>query len=263
MKLVLADVGLGDGFDDETLRRAMPDNVDQDGSGNIELVEFLNLHQAVRVNMLFQKYDADESGFIDPAEIPSLLHEHSGHVLSEEEIKGALRALDSDKDGHVSLSEFEAWWDNFDAKKRFDSFAPNRDGKVSLAKMRRLLFQTLGREWVERKSSWIRNQMAKHEDEDVMLTFDEFRPWYFSIFRHTKHLIDDDDVVINVGKRTDWEAAIFADGSESNLSRGPSFADGGGERKHNEALLSAVAAAYGIDAGELMIKFGDFKKKEK
>ena len=222
VRAVFSDLGID--ADEDTLRRAMPDRVDLDSSGNIELIEFLNLHHAVRVNLLFQKYDKDHSGFIDPGEIPSLLHEHSGHVLSEKEIMDVYTVLDRNKDGHVSLMEFEEWWDEFDAKKRFQSFSPDREGRVSLAKMRKLLFATLGQDWVERKSSWIRDQMEK-DGELVQLTYEQFRPWYFSIFRHTKHLIDDDDVVINLGKRTDWEATIFNAPANSPSSIIPAGSD--------------------------------------
>ena len=258
---------LGVSVDDKMLRRVLPDDMDLEAADRIELVEFLNLFHSVRVNLLFMKYDADGSGFIDPDEIPSLLHEHSGHVLTESEIKQALKALDTNKDGHVSLVEFESWWDDFDARKHWNSIQTDKDGKVSLSKLQKLLFGLMGEDWVQRKSSWVKSQidsLVSSESigraasmEEVRLDFEQFVPWYKSVFRHTKHLIADDDVVVTVGKTTKWEEAIFADpaASSSVVERKSSEKEVADLGNHVDALIRAVAADYGLSVNTLLRKF--------
>lgn len=57
----------------------------------------------------FDKYDADQSGYIDCAELQVLAAE-LGHALSSAELKKALRMLDYDGSGVVEKPEFIRWW---------------------------------------------------------------------------------------------------------------------------------------------------------
>lgn len=57
----------------------------------------------------FAKLDTDESGFIDEKELRSALR-MLGEYLDEDEVKACLAAVDTSKDGKISLEEFTAWF---------------------------------------------------------------------------------------------------------------------------------------------------------
>jgi hypothetical protein len=69
--------------------------------------------QNVSIQAAFDKYDVDESGFIDIMEFRSLL-EDLGIVFSSKDadkmLHEAFRRVDKDMNGQVSFSEFSIWW---------------------------------------------------------------------------------------------------------------------------------------------------------
>ena len=61
------------------------------------------------VKPLFAKYDKDQSGNIDAEELNTLSAE-LGHPLNEEQLADAMKDLDIDGDGVISLDEFNRWF---------------------------------------------------------------------------------------------------------------------------------------------------------
>jgi Ca2+-binding EF-hand superfamily protein len=59
--------------------------------------------------IVFEKHDADGSGFINAAELRSLCMDF-GHYLSDEELSLAVKKLDVNGDGKITYSEFIQWW---------------------------------------------------------------------------------------------------------------------------------------------------------
>jgi len=62
-----------------------------------------------KVKPLFEKYDADKSGFIDKEELGNLCSD-LGRKLTSEELEAALKDLDLNGDGNIDFSEFKRWW---------------------------------------------------------------------------------------------------------------------------------------------------------
>ncbi len=58
---------------------------------------------------VFKNFDKDHSGYIEVAEIKSLSKE-LGTDISESEADDTIKALDVDKDGKISMTEFIEWW---------------------------------------------------------------------------------------------------------------------------------------------------------
>merc|ERR1712199_71982 len=99
--------------DDEL--KAMIDELDQDGSGDIDLKEFLTAMQNKTqgpegeeiIMEAFKTMDADGSGALSHAEMADVL-KHLGEKMSDEEIQELIDAVDQDGDGEVDLKEFLA-----------------------------------------------------------------------------------------------------------------------------------------------------------
>uniref|UniRef100_A0A8D0G5Q7 Calglandulin n=1 Tax=Sphenodon punctatus TaxID=8508 RepID=A0A8D0G5Q7_SPHPU len=87
--------------------------VDTDGSGTIDLPEFLsmmartircsNSEEAIR--KAFQVFDRDGNGFVSAAELRHVMTK-LGEKLSEEEVNEMIKEADVDGDGQVNYEEF-------------------------------------------------------------------------------------------------------------------------------------------------------------
>ncbi|NP_001151507.2 calmodulin [Zea mays] len=105
---------LGQSPTEEELQE-MVDEVDADGSGAIDLQEFLTLlarqmreasgADEDELREAFHVFDQDQNGFISRDELRHVL-QNLGERLSEEELAEMLREADADGDGQINYSEF-------------------------------------------------------------------------------------------------------------------------------------------------------------
>merc|ERR1711934_192128 len=94
---------------------AMIAELDQDGSGDIDLNEFLVAMQAKLqdaegeeiVTEAFRMFDMDGSGALDHKEMEVILS-NMGEMMSQEDIDALIETVDADGDGEVDLKEFLA-----------------------------------------------------------------------------------------------------------------------------------------------------------
>jgi calmodulin len=69
--------------------------------------EFTTLEEVIK--KVFKAFDTDNSGFIDAQELADVSKE-LGKVMDQAELEECLKDLDQNKDGKISLEEFQAWW---------------------------------------------------------------------------------------------------------------------------------------------------------
>jgi len=84
--------------------------------------------------IMFNKFDTDKSGSIDANEFQQLCF-NLGHILTDAELKLALKTLDDDNSGKIELREFTTWW------KRSDRWAELKLDEDELSK-RKLAAET-------------------------------------------------------------------------------------------------------------------------
>eukprot|EP01126_Amoeba_proteus_P042932 TRINITY_DN467_c0_g1_i1.p1 TRINITY_DN467_c0_g1~~TRINITY_DN467_c0_g1_i1.p1 ORF type:complete len:160 (+),score=40.12 TRINITY_DN467_c0_g1_i1:77-556(+) len=58
---------------------------------------------------VFLKHDKDSSGTLNSSELRNLAYD-LGRYLSDEDLAQAMKVLDKNGDGTISVSEFKAWW---------------------------------------------------------------------------------------------------------------------------------------------------------
>jgi len=66
---------------------------------------------------IFSKYDHNHDGSVDVAELRSICME-MGALLTEEELRIAVRVLDTDGNGKIEFEEFKRWWSTSDRFER-------------------------------------------------------------------------------------------------------------------------------------------------
>jgi len=92
---------------------SMLNELDADGSGDVDLGEFLaamteKLNDPEGEEIIadaFNTFDADGSGALSYAEVKDVLL-HMGEEMSDEQITELIKVVDTDGDGEVSLEEF-------------------------------------------------------------------------------------------------------------------------------------------------------------
>jgi len=77
------------------------------------MADMMKPHATSLSQRIFQKYDTDEDGSIGVKELHALCLE-MGYELSPEQLEVAIKVMDSDGNGTIELSEFEAWWNSED-----------------------------------------------------------------------------------------------------------------------------------------------------
>lgn len=69
----------------------------------------LSDEELAEIREIFSHYDADDSGFIDRAELGKLL-DALGASMTGEELQAGLLALDENNNGKIEFDEFVDWW---------------------------------------------------------------------------------------------------------------------------------------------------------
>jgi len=98
--------------------RAMIKTVDENGDGEIDFREFINMMKSNEsdtddeLRRAFDIFDADNSGFIDREELKAVMAKLMGAPLSEEELDAMMKEADTNSDGLVSFEEFKAMMGN-------------------------------------------------------------------------------------------------------------------------------------------------------
>jgi Ca2+-binding EF-hand superfamily protein len=82
------------------------------------------------MQLVFQKYDTDDSGFIDVGELGKMIYD-MGHKLNEVELVAATQQLDKNGDGRISYEEFMSWWSR--GEQRFSSLELSERAQKQLA----------------------------------------------------------------------------------------------------------------------------------
>ena len=224
--MLLAD--LGEKFDEKELD-ALMDELDSDGSREVEYEEFLRWWQLHGVRKVFAKFDADCSGKIDVAELRPVLSQ-LGLELRPEEISTAMELLDKDGDGAIGVDEFVSWFDDFDVEREFRRFDTDHSGSISRHELRELT-ASLGMA-LSRKELGVAFERLDR-DKSGLVTFDEFLPWW----KEVKSRKQTSKFMI-AGKTTQWEDSLFLDRADEKRQA---------LKEQRRKLLAAIADD--IDAG--------------
>ena len=94
--------------------------IDSNGDGTIEMGEltavieqfdtdgviYKALSNRLEIRREFQKYDADNSGFITKDELVQVVKDRTGVAVSEKHLEGMLQGCDENDDGQVDYEEF-------------------------------------------------------------------------------------------------------------------------------------------------------------
>ena len=104
---------------EDDIRRTLKD-IDRDGDGTIDLEEYIKsrkyktnrdiLHRALLarsgIRKEFERYDRDQSGYVEKDELISVIEARSGVTLSLEQTEKIIRDTDQDDDGKINYEEF-------------------------------------------------------------------------------------------------------------------------------------------------------------
>ena len=86
--------------------------VDQDGNGFIDFIEFLQMMKKLwgivdtALVEAFHMFDEDGSGTVDLDELTKAVYNFSDNMFSEEEIDEMVAEIDVDGDGQIDVTEF-------------------------------------------------------------------------------------------------------------------------------------------------------------
>ncbi|XP_065061093.1 neo-calmodulin-like [Rhopilema esculentum] len=97
--------------------KALVDEMDYDGSGTIELTEFVRIIEARKetVNIeeamieAFRVFDQDQNGFIERRELKNVM-KSLGNNLNDKDIDRMMKDADKNGDGRIDFQEFINLW---------------------------------------------------------------------------------------------------------------------------------------------------------
>ncbi|XP_047958438.1 calcium-binding allergen Ole e 8-like [Salvia hispanica] len=128
------------------------------------------------IGKVFARFDSNSDGKISAEELAGVL-QALGSTASPDEVDRMMQEIDTDRDGHISLDEFAAFFpSNKSAEKElleaFNLYDQDHDGKISVKELHQILSR-LG----ERISELDCAGMIKNVDSDgdSFVNFDEFR----------------------------------------------------------------------------------------
>ena len=86
---------------------------------------------AAHIKAIFSKHDADQSGFIDAAELPQALAELGVDVSDAARVEAMLADVDTDRSGQLDLPEFSQIFATGRLRSVFDEIDLDRSGTIS------------------------------------------------------------------------------------------------------------------------------------
>jgi Ca2+-binding EF-hand superfamily protein len=168
---LLAD--LGERLKTEELK-AILDTLDVDSNGQIAFGEFLTWWQRFGLEKCFNRFDTDNSGTIDAAELGELMTE-VGSPMYDDELDDALRELDKDGSGAIGFDEYASWFGDYDVRKVFAAFDEDSSGLISHAELEQILAH-MGFELSQEELKIALQRLD--QDFDGGVNFEEFLPWW-------------------------------------------------------------------------------------
>jgi calcium-binding protein CML len=140
----------------------------------IAFVDFLPWWQRYGVAKVFKRFDADLDGSISTAELGALTAA-MGVPLAGAELQEAVRQLDRNGNGVISLEEYASWFDDLEVRRTFDTFDVDRSGSIS----RLELAAILGKLRIELTKEELREALNRLDrDRSGTISFAEFLPWW-------------------------------------------------------------------------------------
>lgn len=140
--------------------------------------------------IIFNKYDKDESGFIDKSEFNFMCMD-LGHQLSEEEERLAILKIDCSGTGKISYDDFLEWWKTDEKWEglrldedellelsmlltEFQAFDHNDDGVVDAGEFKEM-YESLQAGGVEKDLDTVLAELDTNKDGKVV--FNEYVAW--------------------------------------------------------------------------------------
>jgi len=222
--------------------------VDKDGSGAVDLFEFMTWWRQVGIKNMFDLCDKDKSGSIETAELAQLFEEMglTQYVSTKGEYEGAgevflekaMQQLDPNRDGTVTFEEFLKWFCGFDAKQVFTKFDSDNSGQLDVGELNSV-FGDMGLKLHPNELSEAISLLDA--DDSGTLDFDEFYPMYQKIAARKQ-------------QATQMETTQYL--QDRNPTKRIPSPKTSNEASGIRAKLIAVAEEYGLNEDDVLLKFG-------
>lgn len=135
----------------------------------------LEHEHAAHIKAIFSKHDADQSGFIDAAELPQALAELGVDVSDAARVEAMLADVDTDRSGQLDLPEFSQIFATGRLRSVFDEIDLDRSGTISTEELGHAL-KALG---CSVAPSQLAGMLAEVDtDGSGLVSFDEFSTFF-------------------------------------------------------------------------------------
>jgi Ca2+-binding EF-hand superfamily protein len=239
-------------------------------SGKVGFQAFVDMWQERGLERCFRKYDADGSGSIGPQELLRLLldlgvppHEvaqQQGEIMSQ---------YDANRNGSIDFCEFVDWWAGFDTLHAFRKYDEDGSGAIGFDEFKKLLADLKG------DANFIRD-LSPSGESDLKLAFlrldadgtgevefDEFLPWW-NRFKHSQSGRRGGGFSGGGGANPDVGSMAASSRSMNDRTQMQRLYSASSlqQQRENEkrtaatrALLARMAADFGVDEDELLLKY--------
>ena len=156
-----------------TIAAAAFQTADADGSGKLTLFEFIGWWRSYGLRQVFDKFDADHSGYIDGDELSGFLKELGvTQLYAEDEVIAMIKPM---HEGSISYAECLRWWHCFDVRATFDRYDADGSDSIDLKELANVVLD-LG---VNLDEAELNGAMeALDADSSGHVSFAEFLPWW-------------------------------------------------------------------------------------